>query len=127
MKVHDSMHITARLEAIQTVLEAAYDGDDGHVIMSRLTLVSAYMAESGKLLADAQYHYQARMQTEMMQLIRDLLPDYTSASAQNAFVKSLCKEELRLVQTADRVNASCTHQLDSMRSQLSYLKMLATV
>ena len=124
MKVHSIEHISTRLEEIQTILESHYDNDSGNILSDRMTLISAYMAESGKLLGDAKYHYQTKLESEMMRLIKDLLPEYSSANMQNTFIKSLCKDESWLVNIADRVNASCTHQLDSMRSQLSYLKSL---
>lgn len=125
MTPHTIDHIRTRLTFIQSYLEAQYDHDEGHAIAARLTEVSAYMAESGKLLADAKYHLQATMQSELVKLVKNMLPDYSSSTLQNAFVRSICKEENLLVNAADRINASCVHQIDAMRTQISYLKSLA--
>lgn len=122
MKIHPIEHIKERLEFIQEILEAHYDGEEGDIVSGRLQQISTYMAESGKLKADADYHYHAKLNSEIMKAIKDLLPDYSSASLQNQFVKSLCKEESHLATFADRVNRSCTHQIEVMRSQLSYIK-----
>jgi hypothetical protein len=104
------------------MLEAHYNADEGHALVDRLTDIGGYMAESGKLKADAEWHYHAKINAEIMRMIRELLPDYTSASVQNAFCKSLAKEEAHLVSFAERVNRTCTHQVEAMRSQLSYVK-----
>lgn len=120
--IHPLDHILQRLEFIQTVLEAHYDADEGYALVARLTDVGGYMAESGKLKADAEWHYHAKLNSEIIKMIRELLPDYTSASVQNALCKSLAKDEAHLVSFAERVNRTCTHQVEAMRSQLSYVK-----
>lgn len=124
MQPHPLTHIETRLDFIQSYLEAQYDGDDGNILSQRLQEVGAYMAESGKLKADAEYHYHAKLNSEIMRSIKDLLPDYSSATLQNKFVQSLAKEESRLVTLADRVNRTATHQIESMRTLLSYIKSL---
>lgn len=124
MQPHPLTHIKTRLDFIQDYLEAQYDGDDGNIIAARLQELMAYMAESGKLKADAGYHYHAKLNSEIMKAIEKLLPDYASATLQNKFVQSLAKDELRLVELADRVNRSATHQIDAMRTLLSYIKSL---
>lgn len=124
MVVHTAQHIEERLGVIQDCLEAKYDSDEGSTIVDRISTISAYMAESGKLLGDAKYHLQSKMQSELMNLVKNLLPEYASSTLQNSFVKALCKDESKLVNIADRINASCVHQLDAMRSQLSYIKSL---
>lgn len=120
--IHSKEHIENRLNELQQFLEAQYDSEEGHLIMDRLGIASAYMAESGKLKADADWHYMAALNSEIMHTIKNFMPDYLSASAQNQLVKSLAKDEFRLVTYADRVNRSLTHQIDAMRTQLSYLK-----
>lgn len=122
MKTHSIEHITERLEAIQSILEGQYDSDQGHLINERITLISTLLAESGKLKADAEFHYKSKLNSEIMKAIKDLIPDYTSANVQNTLIKSLAADLWQLTVFADRVNASATHQLDCMRSQLSYIK-----
>jgi Tfp pilus assembly protein PilP len=45
-----------------------------------------------------------------------------SANVQNALLKSICIDECELVDWIDRLNATCTHQIDALRSILSYVK-----
>ena len=42
-----------------------------------------------------------------------------SGKVQNALVDSICQEEKYLVDWIDRLNATCTHQLDFCRSIIS--------
>ena len=125
--IHPIDHILQRLEFLQTMLEAHYNADEGHALVDRLTDIGGYMAESGKLKADAEFHFNDKLNSEILRMIRELLPEYTSASVQNAFCKSLAKEEAYLVTFADRVNRTCTHQVEAMRSQLSYVKEQAKI
>jgi hypothetical protein len=124
MKIHSLEHIVARCEAIQLILEAHYDNDQGNILNDRITLINALMAESGKLVGDSNFHYKTKLKSDIMETLKSFIPDYTSASVQNNLVKSLCATEESIFINAQRINASCTHQLDAMRSQLSYLKSL---
>lgn len=124
MNLHTVDHIKTRLEFMQGYLEAHYDSDDGHMLSARLQELGAYMAESGKLKADMEFHYNEALNKELIQMIKGLLPEYSSASVQNKFMKSLAREENRILLIADRINRSCTHQIELMRTQLSFIKSL---
>ena len=85
--------------------------------------LNSYMARSGKLLADAKYHLNAAMKSEIMEVLRqNVKTNNVSHTATNALIKSLCKNEQYLVDWADRVNATCTHQLDWCRTLISKAK-----
>lgn len=120
--IHPTDHIEQRLAIMQSYLESHYDGDEGHVLINRLTEVSAMMAESGKLLADAEYHRNGKMVSEIITALREKFPEYTSATVQNKFINSVASYEQWLVTYADRVNRTATHQVDAMRTQLSFIK-----
>lgn len=82
--------------------------------------LSSHMARSGKLLADAKYHFNAAMKSEVMAVLRENAKvANVSHTATNAIIKSLCKNEQYLVDWADRVNATSTHQLDWCRTLIS--------
>lgn len=85
--------------------------------------LAAYIARSGKLLADAKYHLNEKMKAGIQSILelQELNPRAT-ATAVNGLVKSLCKEEQYLVDWAERVNRSATHQLEWCRSLLSKAK-----
>lgn len=115
--------IEERLNEIQSILEAGYDSDNGNIINERLTLISTLMAESGKLLADATLVYEIELKKGILEVLTHI-PDYTSASVQNSLVKTLCANNHKVVILADRINRACVHQIDTMRTQLSYIKTL---
>lgn len=123
--IHSIDHIETRLNHIQEILEGHYDSDDGNILNKRMQDIAIYMAEAGKLKADAQFHYKQVMKSEVIKCLKELIPEWSSAKVQNSVIEGLAAHEFRIVTFAERVNASCTHQLDVMRSQLSYLKSLA--
>lgn len=96
-------------------------GDEPNNIMKRLEDLNILIAESGKALADAKY-LQDKMVSEV---IKNVLADQNynmSASTLNTYVKSLAKDYNYMVNVLDRINATATHQIDSLRSILSYKK-----
>lgn len=79
--------------------------------------LAAHIARSGKLLADAKYHLNDKMKTEVIEVLKiQARQAGATATAINALVNSLCREERFLVDYAERVNAAATHQLDWMRT-----------
>jgi hypothetical protein len=48
--------------------------------------------------------------------------NFLSAKAQNALVDAIAEDEAFLVDKLDRINSSCVHQIDALRSILSYEK-----
>lgn len=74
--------------------------------------LAVYVARTGKLLADAKYWLNEAMNSETMQTLRDTAKEAkATATAINALVNSLCKEERYLVDWSERCNRTATHQL----------------
>lgn len=74
--------------------------------------LAVYVARTGKLLADAKYWLNEAMNSETMQTLRDTAKEAkATATAINALVNSLCKEERYLVDRSERCNRTATHQL----------------
>jgi hypothetical protein len=97
--------------------------EDAEEAVARGNELAAYIARSGKLLADAKYHLNEKMKDEIMYTIRDTAKQAGATStAINAIVKSLCKREQYLVDWSERVNRSATHQLDWCRTLISKAK-----
>lgn len=122
--IHSIDHIETRLAAMQIILESDYDSDNASIVNDRITEIGRLMAESGTLKASADWHHRKKLNSDIMEAIKNLLPEYASATLQKKFVESLANDEARLATDAERVNRSCTHQLSSMVTQLSYLKTL---
>lgn len=74
--------------------------------------LAVYVARTGKLLADAKYWLNEAMNSETMHTLRDTAKEAkATATAVNALVNSLCKEERYLVDWCERCNRTATHQL----------------
>lgn len=90
-------------------------------IQERISKLQVLSAVSGKCLAEAKYLQDKRVYEEANKLI-DGHFDKFSASTINLIIKSAGKEYNRIVTWFDRINSTITHQLDSLRSQLSFIK-----
>ncbi len=116
MNITSKENIQKDLEEIQNFLEitlsenieeAVYRGND----------LAVYMARSGKLLADAKLHRDEKLNSEVISKIKDLVS--LPVSSANKFIDTLTKDENYLVNWADRINASCSRQLEWCRTVIS--------
>ena len=114
--------IQKELEEIQAFLEASYSADLPHEVQGRFDMLAGYMARSGKLKADAEYHHYSLVNSSIMDLLKQGYEDKLSPSALNKLIDSTAKNYKYLLTLSDRVNRSCTHQLDAMRSVISSLR-----
>lgn len=92
-------------------------------VVQRGNDLAVYIARSGKLLADAKYHLNEKMKDDVFETLRQTGKQVgATATAVNAIVKSLCKEEQYLVDWCERINRTATHQLDWCRTLISKAK-----
>lgn len=114
--------IIRELKEIQSYLEIQCSDNPDEVI-ERIKTISIYQARSGFMLAEAKRKYREKRSSEISEKVIEIArQNFLSAKAQNAIVESIAKEEAYLVDWIDRLNASCTHQQDALRSILSYEK-----
>lgn len=110
------------IEEIQKYLEITCS-DNPEEITQRIRELSAYLARTAYLLQEAKYALRRKKASEIGEIVvRIAKEQFLSAKAQNALVDSIAAEEHRAVDWLDRLNAACTHQIDAMRSLLSYEK-----
>jgi maltooligosyltrehalose synthase len=107
---------------IQRILELPIIADDVNEVVQKGSLLVEYQSRSGKMLADAKYHLNNKMKSEVLEIMRKLLGKGFSAQAQNALVHSIAKDERMLVDWLDRINSACTHQIDWCRTLISKAK-----
>lgn len=110
--------IRSEAQGMQEFLEPDTLPDDINVIEERGHEIAAYIARSGKLLADAKYHQDKKKSESILKQLDSSLP----ALALNELIKAECREENYLVNWMDRINRALTHQLDWLRSCLSKAK-----
>lgn len=116
MNITTIENIKKELEEIQDFLEVTLSEDINEAVV-RGNDLAVYMARSGKLLADAKNHREDKLKSEVMTNIKQLLS--LPASSANKFIDTLTREENHLVTWADRVNASCSRQLEWCRTVIS--------
>lgn len=110
------------IQGIQSFLEITCS-DNHEEISSRIRDLSAYLARTAYLLQEAKYNLRRKKASEISDIIVQIAKEqYLSAKAQNALVDSIAADEHRLVDWLDRLNATCTHQIDALRSLLSFEK-----
>ena len=114
--------IHKELETMQAFLEAQYSSDIPAAVMDRFNDLAIYMARSGKLKADAEWHYNSLVESALMTALKRAHQQTMSASTLNKYIESLARDAKYLVTWADRVNRSCTHQHDGLRSIISSLR-----
>lgn len=105
---------------MQAFIESHYDADNGDSVMNRAQALEAYMALSGKLLADAKYHLNTAINSDFLSAFKQV--SGMSPSVQKKYLDSICKDYQYLVDWCGRINASCTHQLDMCRSTMATLR-----
>lgn len=97
-------------------------GSEPNEIIERIEFLSIMISQSGECLAAAKYYRDALIHSELMKVIKEGYVDKLSATALNKLVNALAKDESYMVDLFDRINSAATHQLDGLRSILSYRK-----
>ncbi len=91
-------------------------------VVERGNELSVIIARSGKMKADAEYHRDAMMQSEIMTLLKDTAKAQLPASAINKLLDAACKDYNYMTTACDRLNRSATHQLEWCRTLVSKAK-----
>lgn len=96
--------------------------DTAEAIKDDLSKTNAYLARSGNILAQAKAEVsieRGRVMYELSQ--KHELINFTTLQFKE-LINAKCARTQQLVDLADRVNATCVHRIDSLRSLLSYEK-----
>ena len=110
------------LQQMQSYLEITIS-ENPEEIIERINQLNVYMARSGKMLADAKMLLREKKASEISKTILEIAKqNFLSAKAQNALVESIAQEENYIVDWTERINRACVHQIDALRSLLSYEK-----
>ena len=118
----DQEAIKKEAQEIQGYLDIACS-DDPTEIAERISILMSYMSRSGFMLAEAKKYLRRKKTQEINKTIIAIAKaSHLSATVQNALLDSICEEESFLVDWLDRLNRGCTHQIDGLRSLLSYMK-----
>ena len=103
--------ILAELQNIDSFLNITMS-ENAEEAVQRGNDLAVYVARSGKLLADSKYWLNETMKSEVMQTLVDTAKNAkATATAINALISSLCREERYLVDWCERCNRTATYQL----------------
>lgn len=99
------------------------DSADFHdSLISRLDNLNIAMTQSGEYRTAAEYKIDCVIDLEIGNKIEEIMDGKLATSTINMWVKSKAREWTRLRNAFDRINASSVHQIDAIRSILSWEK-----
>lgn len=103
--------ILAELQSIDSLLNMTMSEDAAEAVQ-RGNDLAVYVARTGKLLADSKFWLNQSMNSEVIQALKETAKEArVTATAVNALINSICREERYLVDWCERCNRAATHQL----------------
>lgn len=110
-------------QQIQDYLEILCGGTPEEVLV-RIATISVYMARTSQMLADAKKIVSELKRSGVAKQVIGMLGRGIplSATTQKAIIDGLAVDEQYMVDWIERLNRTCTHQIDALRSVLSYEK-----
>lgn len=119
-------NLITSLEEIQRELIEIQDytditpSEDLTEIVNRGNDLIVYLSRTSKLLADAKYHKDDKLNSTFLNEIKKI--SGLAPSVANKYVDSLCKDENYLINWCERLNRVVTHQIDWCRTMVSKAK-----
>lgn len=114
--ITDLENIKKELTIIQEFIEIT-PSEEITEIEDRGNQLIVYIARTSKLLADAKYHKNEKLNSTFINEIKKI--SGLSPSIATKYVDSLCKDENYLIDWCERLNRACTHGYEWVRSLLS--------
>ena len=116
------MTATEEARKMQDYLDITCSSDHEEM-MQRVAFLNSYMSRSGEMWAIAKRELRKKKSSQFNETIISIAKAaHLSASVQNAMLESICEEESFLVDWLERINRSCVHQCDNLRTLISYEK-----
>ena len=120
MKTYQTLTLQEEAKQISDYLQITCQNNPQE-IQQRIADTMVYVARTGEMLATAKRMLRRRKSKEINNTILTIAKENClSAKVQNALLDSIAEDEAFLVDTLDRLNAAATHQLDALRTLLSY-------
>lgn len=114
------MTIIEEAQQIQGYLDTTCS-ENPEEVLERIRVISPYISRTAFMLAEAKKALRAKKSDEIQAQICEIVNlQFLSAKVQNALLDSIAKEEAYMVDWLERLNAAATHQVDALRSILSY-------
>lgn len=114
------MTIIEEAQQIQGYLDTTCS-ENPEEVLERIRVIMPYISRTAFMLAEAKKALRAKKSDEIQAQICEIVNlQFLSAKVQNALLDSIAKEEAYMVDWLERLNAAATHQVDALRSILSY-------
>ena len=85
-------------------------------------MLAVYINRTGFMLSQAQKLLNVALQSEVVEIIKQMTSEKYSAKIQNALLDSVCKDERYLVDFIEQLNKTAKYQLDWSRTIISKIK-----
>lgn len=90
-------------------------------VLERIRAIMPYISRTAFMLAEAKKALRRKKASEISNTIINIAKEQClSAKVQNTLIDSIAEDEAYLVDWLDRLNAAATHQVDALRSILSF-------
>lgn len=90
-------------------------------ILERIRAIMPYISRTAFMLAEAKKALRRKKASEISNTIINIAKEQClSAKVQNTLIDSIAEDEAYLVDWLHRLNAAATHQVDALRSILSF-------
>ena len=116
--MNTAQEVVDELEAYYGEISNKFDSDNPTELITKLERRCQLLARSAVLLADAQFIHD-RARGDASEKATEL-----SATELREYLTGKCAYEARLLKLADRLNSTIVHQIDSIRTMISYTKMV---
>ena len=114
--------IKKEAEEIQNYLDITVSTNPEEIV-ERIANLMSYMSRSGEMWVLSKKYLRKKKTSEINKTIISIAKTgHLSATVQNALLDSICEEEAFLVDWLERINRGCVHQIDALRSLISYQK-----
>ena len=116
--------VTDEIMNISQYLQERYNENEGNELMLRLTNLNIYLARSAEMVSKAQFFYDKAQGEKTEQVLLESRQEdlKLSPTVIKKLVDGKCYVESAALKYSERLNRAITHQIDSIRTQLSYVK-----
>ncbi len=108
--------------AIYEYLKEEVHADDIEVCVQRGHELAAYMANTGKMLADARYWKDKAVRESILTQMKDFRRSAIPASTLNDLIKAETRDLNYLVNWVEQLDKECKYQLEWLRTCISKAK-----
>ena len=119
MKI-DIISISVEIKEISAYCKEAYNEKDGDGMSERITKLNSYLARSSELLSSAWYFLNVK-RGEVSERLHKENDKLAPTKLKELMAGDLAQEE-STYKLCERINRTITHQIEGLRSQLSFIK-----